>query len=391
MATRVETALDTMGLSDEHHQLRETIRAFAEKEIAPVAAEADRTSTFPLATVKAMGDLGCYALCFPEEYGGSGGDTLGYIIGVEEISRVCASHGITMAAHVSLATYPIYAMGTEEQKRAYLPKMVTGEWIGCFCQTEPGAGSDAAGQKTQAVRDGDHYVFNGSKMYITNAGYADVMVVTAVTDPAKRASGISAFIVEKGAKGLSVGQPEKKLGHCASDTREVYFDNVRVPASHMLGPSGAGFKTFMKTLDGGRISIGALALGIAQGAYEAAVKYAKTREQFGQPIANFQGIQFMLADMATRIEASRHLIYHAARLKDAGKPFAKEASMAKLFASETAMWVTTASVQVHGGAGYLKDYPVERYFRDAKLMEIGEGTSEIQRMVIARSVLREFA
>jgi butyryl-CoA dehydrogenase len=380
-----------MGLSEEHRQIRGQVREFAENEIGPIAAEADRTSTFPLTTVKAMGALGCFGLCFPEEYGGSGGDTLGYIIGVEEISRVCASHGITMAAHVSLATYPIYAMGTEEQKRTYLPRMVSGEWIGCFCQTEPNAGSDAAAQKTQAVRDGDEYVFNGSKMYITNAGYANVMVVTAVTDPAKRASGISAFIVEKGAKGLSVGQPEKKLGHCASDTREVYFDNVRVPASHMLGPAGAGFKTFMKTLDGGRISIGALALGIAQGAYEASVRYAKTREQFGQPIASFQGVQFMLADMATRLEASRHLIYNAARLKDAGKPFAKEASMAKLFASETAMWVTTAAIQVHGGAGYLKDYPVERYFRDAKLMEIGEGTSEIQRMVIARSVLKEFA
>jgi alkylation response protein AidB-like acyl-CoA dehydrogenase len=386
----METAVDTMGLTEEHHQLRETIRKFAEGEIAPIAKKIDEAMTFPLETVKEMGDLGCFAIPFPAEYGGMGMDTLGYIIGVEEISRVCASHGITMAAHVSLATYPIFAMGTEEQKRKYIPKMATGEWIGCFCQTEPAAGSDAAGQQTQARRDGDGYLLKGSKMYITNAGYADVFVVTAVTDKSKGPNGISAFIVEKGGEGLTVGPPEKKLGHCGSDTREVFFEDLRIPASSLLGPEGHGFKTFMRTLDGGRISIGALALGIAQAAYEASVRYAKKRHQFGKPIAEFQGIQFILADMATRIEASRHLIYHAARLKDAGKPFAKEASMAKLFASETAMWATTAAIQVHGGVGYLKDYPVERYFRDAKLMEIGEGTSEIQRMIIARAVLREY-
>ena len=391
MSTQLDSARDTRGLAEEHHQLRDTIRKFAEAEIAPIAAHHDETMTFPLDTVKAMGDLGCYSIQFEPEYNGMGMDTLGYILGVEEISRVCASHGITMAAHVSLAMTPIYMMGTDDQKKKYLPKMATGEWIGCFCQTEPEAGSDAGSQKTRAVEDGDYYVFSGQKMYITNAGYADVFVTTASTHPERGPNGITAFILEKGMEGMTIGAKERKLGHCASDTRQVFFDGVRVHKSQMLGKPGQGFKTFMKTLDGGRISIAALALGIAQAAYEASVTYAKTRRQFGKPIAEFQAIQFMLADMATEIEAARHLVYHAARLKDAHEPFAKEAAMAKLFASEVSMRVTTKAIQVHGGFGYLKDCPVERYFRDAKLMEIGEGTSEIQRMVIARTLLREFA
>lgn len=391
MSTQLDAARDTMGLTEEHRELRDTIRKFAEAKIAPVAAHHDETMTFPLENVKAMGDLGCFGIQFEPELGGMGLDTLGYILGVEEISRLCASHGITMAAHVSLAMTPIYMMGTDEQKKKYLPKMATGEWIGCFCQTEPGAGSDAGGQQTRAVEDGDSYVITGQKMYITNAGYADVFVVTASTHPEKGPNGLTAFILEKGQEGMTIGAKERKLGHCASDTRQVFFDGARVHKSQMLGKPGDGFKTFMKTLDGGRISIAALALGIAQAAYEASVKYAKTRQQFGKPIAEFQAVQFMLADMATEIEAARHLVYHAARLKDAHQPFAKEASMAKLFASEVSMRVTTKAIQVHGGFGYLKDCPVERYFRDAKLMEIGEGTSEIQRMVIGRTVMREFA
>jgi len=375
-------------LKEEHVQVRDMVRRFAEDVVAPRARELDETETFPHEAVKQMGELGLLGLPYPEKYGGAGMDTLSYAIAVEEVARVCASTAITLAAHVSLGCGPVYGAGSEAQKQRFLVPMAKGEALGAFGLTEPNAGSDAAGTQTRAVKQGDCYRVNGSKIYITNASYAKYITFTAVTDPAIGANGISAFIMDTATPGFRVGKKEKKMGLRGSDTVEIVFEDCLVPVDQMLGEATGGFKTFMRTLTGGRISIGALALGIAQGSYEHAVDYSKVRHQFGQPISNFQGIQFMLADMATQIEAARHLVYHAAMLRDAGRDFTKEASMAKLFASEVGNWVTDKSIQVHGGIGYCRDLPVERMHRDVKLMEIGEGTSEIQRMVIAREILR---
>lgn len=375
-------------LKEEHLQVREMVRKFAEEAVAPRARELDETETFPHDAVRQMAELGLLGLPYPEEYGGAGMDTLSYAIAVEEVARVCASTAITLAAHVSLGCGPVYGSGTEAQKQRFLVPMAKGEVLGAFGLTEPNAGSDAAGTQTRAVREGDHWRVNGSKIYITNASYAKYITFTAVTDPTIGANGIGAFIMDTATKGFRVGKKEKKMGLRGSDTVEVVFEDCLVPADQVLGEPTGGFKTFMRTLTGGRISIGALALGVAQGAYEHALAYSKVRHQFGQPIANFQAVQFTLADMAMRIEAARHLVYHAALLKDAGHDYVKEASMAKLFASEVGNWVTDKSIQVHGGIGYCRDLPVERMHRDVKLMEIGEGTSEIQRMVIAREILR---
>ncbi len=375
-------------LTEDHLQVRDMVRRFAEEVVAPRARELDETESFPHEAVKQMAELGLLGLPYPEEYGGAGMDMLAYAIAVEEIARVCASTAITMAAHVSLGCGPVYGAGNESQKQRFLVPMAKGEAIGAFGLTEANAGSDAAGTQTRAVREGDRWRVNGSKIYITNASYAKYITFTAVTDPAQGANGISAFIMDTATPGFRVGKKEKKMGLRGSDTVEVVFEDCVVPADQMLGEATGGFKTFMRTLTGGRISIGALALGIAQGAYEHSLAYSKVRHQFGQPIANFQAVQFMLADMAVKIEAARHLVYHAARLRDQGREFTKEASMAKLFASEVGNWVTDKAIQVHGGIGYCRDVPVERMHRDVKLMEIGEGTSEIQRMVIAREILR---
>ena len=375
-------------LKEEHLQVRDMVRRFADEVVAPRARELDETETFPHDTVKQMAELGLMGLPYPEKYGGAGMDTLSYAIAVEEVARVCASTAITLAAHVSLGCGPVWGAGNEEQKQRFLVPMAKGEAIGAFGLTEPNAGSDAAGTQTRAVKVDGGWRVNGSKIYITNASYAKYVTLTAVTEPGKGANGISAFIMDTATPGFRVGKKEKKMGLRGSDTVEIVFEDCFIPADQMLGEPTGGFKAFMKTLTGGRISIGALALGVAQGAYEHSLKYAKVRQQFGKPIAEFQAVQFMLADMALKIEAARHLVYHAAMLRDAGKEFAKEAAMAKLFASEIGNWVTDKAIQVHGGMGYCRDLPVERMHRDVKLMEIGEGTSEIQRMVIARDILR---
>ena len=376
-----------MEFNEEQNMLRDMVRDFAENEIRPIAAEIDEKAEFPHATVKQMGELGILGIPFPEKYGGAGMDNVSYIIGVEEISRVCGSHGITLAAHISLGCMPIYLFGTEEQKMKYLKPLASGEALGAFGLTEPNAGSDAGGTETTAVLDGNEWVVNGTKRFITNAEYCKTAVFTAVTSIKDGRKKISSFIVENGTPGFSIGKKENKLGVRASSTAELIFEDCRIPKDNLLGEEGAGFKQFLTILDGGRVSIGALALGIAQGAYEESVKYAGERVAFGKPIANFQAIQFMIADMATELEASRHLIYAAARLEDEHKPFVRESAMAKLYASEAAMRITDNAIQIHGGYGYIKDYPVERMFRDAKICTIGEGTSEIQRIVIARDVL----
>jgi len=375
-------------LREEHLQVREMARRFADEVVAPQARELDEREEFPTDIVKQMGELGFMGLPYPEKYGGAGMDTLAYAIAVEEIARACGSTAITLAAHVSLGCGPVYGNGTEEQKQKYLVPMAKGEAIGAFGLTESNAGSDAAGTETRAAKVDGGWRVNGSKIYITNGSVAQYITFTARTDASKGTKGISAFIIETSAPGYRVGKREKKMGLHASDTVEVVFEDVFVPEANLVGEAAGGFSAFMRTLMGGRISIGALALGLAQGAYEHSLKYAKERKQFGQPIANFQAVQFMLADMAVQIEAARLLVYHAAVLKDAGEPFAKEASIAKLFASEIANRVTDKAIQVHGGMGYCRDVPVERMHRDAKLMEIGEGTSEIQRMVIAREILK---
>jgi butyryl-CoA dehydrogenase len=377
-----------MKLSPEHEKFRQKIREFAEAEIEPNASSIDETGEFSFDTVKKLGEMGILGMVAPEKYGGSGYDTISYSIAVEEISRVCGSTGITVAAHNSLGVYPIYLFGNEEQKRKYIPPLARGEKLGSFGLTEPGAGSDAADTKTTAVLDGDFYVVNGTKTFITNASVGETFVFTAMTDKTKRYKGISSFILEKGMKGFSIGKKENKMGLRGSDTATLIFEDLRLPKENLLGKEGEGFKQFMITLDGGRISIGAMALGIAQGAFDKALKYAKEREQFGKPIGNFQAIQWKLADMATQIEAARHLIYHSSWLKDKGERFIKESAMAKLYASEVGRFVTYQAIQIFGGYGYLSEYPVERYFRDVKLCEIGEGTSEIQRIVIARELLK---
>lgn len=383
--------IDFYELTEEQNLLRSTLRDFARNVIAPKAAHYDDANEFPWENVHKMKELGLFGMIFPTEYGGSGLDTLSYVIAVEEISRACASTGITLAAHISLGTWPIYEFGSEAQKRKYLPALCSGEKLAAFGLTEPEAGSDAGGTKTRAERSGDGYVVNGRKIYITNGSVCGTAVFTAVTTPGIGVRGISSFIIEKETPGFTPGTREKKLGHRASDTVELLFDNVKLPEENRLGPEGMGFKQFMKTLDGGRISIGAMSIGIAQAALDAAVRYARERRQFGKAICEFQAIQLLLAEMATELEAARLLVYQTARLKDRGGSITRSAAMAKFKASSVAMRCADTAIQVHGGAGYMTDHPVERYFRDAKLMEIGEGTSQIQQLVIARELLREAA
>ncbi|MBC7232423.1 MAG: acyl-CoA dehydrogenase [Chloroflexi bacterium] len=377
------------ALSEEQQMIRKTVRDFAEKEIRPIAREIDTTGQFPWEIIRKMGNLGLMGLPIPEEYGGSGADTISYALAVEEISRVSGSIGITLAAHTSLGLYPIYRFGTEEQKRKYLPHLASGQGLAAFGLTEPEAGSDAAAIKTTAVLDGDHWVINGQKIFITSGSIADVVIIAAVTDKSAGTRGISSFIVEKGTPGFRPGRDEEKMGLKGSVTSQLFFEDCRVPKENLLGEPGEGYKQFLITLDGGRISIGAMAIGLAQGAFEAAVKYSKERVQFGQPIARFQAIQWMIADMATEIDAARLLVYRAAWLKDKGVRFTREAAMAKLYASEAAERACFKAIQIHGGYGYMKEYDVERIYRDNRLTTIGEGTSEIQRLVIARQVLGE--
>jgi len=376
------------NLTEEQKMIREMVRNFAEKEVAPMAEKIDESETFPAQNVRRMAELGLLGMMIPQEYGGSGLDVLSYVIAIEEIARFCASTAVIMSVNNSLVCDPIYKFGTEEQKKKFLIPLARGEKLGCFCLSEPGTGSDAAAQKTVAIKKGNEWVLNGTKNFITNGPQADVAIVFAMSDRSKGHRGISAFIVEKGTPGYTVGKIEKKLGIRGSSTSQIILEDCRVPEENMLGNEGEGFKIAMSTLDGGRIGIASQALGIARGAYEDALSYAKQREAFGQPISNFQGIQWMLADMAVRIDAARLLIWRAALLKQGGQKYTKEAAMAKLFASETAMWTVTKAVQIHGGYGYIKDYRVERFFRDAKITEIYEGTSEIQRNVIAREILK---
>lgn len=371
-------------LSEEHEMIRKMVRDFAQNEVAPTAAERDEEERFDRNIIDKMAELGLMGIPWPEEYGGIGSDYLAYCIAVEELARVCASTAVTLSAHTSLAGWPLYKFGTEEQKQKYLKPMALGEKIGAYGLTEPGSGSDAGAMKTSARLDGDHYVLNGSKIFITNGGVADIYVVFALTEPASKQKGTTAFIVEKDTPGFSIGKKEKKLGIRSSPTTEIIFQDCKVPKENVLGKVGEGFKIAMMTLDGGRNGIAAQAVGIAQGALDAAVAYSKQRHQFGKPIAAQQGISFKLADMATNVEAARLLTYQAAWRESEGLPYGKESAMSKLFAGDTAMKVTTEAVQVFGGYGYTKDYPVERFMRDAKITQIYEGTQEIQRLVISR-------
>jgi len=369
--------------------LREEVRRFAENEIRPHVMEWDESKTFPAEVMRQLGAMGMLGVIFPEEYGGAGMGYLEYAVVVEELSRVDGSVGLGVAAHNSLCSNHIFAMGSEAQKRRYLVPLASGKVLGAWALTEPGAGSDAGALRTTARKDGDDWVLNGTKNFITHATVGGIAVVMARTRPGHGTDGISAFIVEKGMKGLHAGKQENKLGMRASDTSELILEDVRVPAENLLGEEGVGFKQAMKTLDGGRISIAALGLGMAQGAFEESVRYARRRQTFGRPIAEHQGIQFKLADMQVQIEAARLLVYKAASLRDRGLPYAMAASMAKLHSSETACRVADEAIQIHGGYGFIKDYPVEKYYRDVKLCTIGEGTSEVQRMVIARHLMRE--
>ncbi len=377
-------------LTEEQNLIRDMVREFAETEIAPGVKERDEEERFDRALMyDKLGELGLTGIVFPEEYGGAGADYISYAIAVEELSRVCASTGVTLSAHLSLGANPIYMFGTEEQKETYLKPLAEGSKMGAFGLTEPSAGSDAGGTKTNAVLDGDEWIVNGSKIFITNGKEAETYIVFARTDKdAQKHHGISAFIIEKGTPGFSFGKKEEKMGIRASLTYELVFENCRIPKANLLGEEGKGFKVAMKTLDGGRIGIAAQALGIAQGALEASVNYSKERKQFDTPIANFQGVQFQLADMATQVEAARLLVYKAAYRASKGLSYGDDSAMAKLFASETAMRVATQAVQVHGGYGYTREYPVERMMRDAKITEIYEGTSEIQRLVIGTGLTR---
>ena len=400
---------DSLYFTEQHHQVREMVRDFSRTHIAPVAAELDRTSSFPWDNIKAMGELGLLGVPWSEELGGAGMDQLSYYITIHEMAKVDASHALTISAHTNLGTSPIVEFGTEEQKRRYVPLLASGRVLGGFGLTEPGAGSDAGGTATTAVDKGDHYLVNGSKIFITHAGVGEIFVITARTEPGKSNKGITSFIVTKDTvdldqcrqlgvghapdlpktRGVRAGKKQDKMGWRASDTRELVFEDAVVPKENLLGKPGLGFINFLKTLDAGRIGIAALSLGIAEGAYEEALRYAGVRKQFGRPIGSFQGVSFQLADMAMEIEAGTHLLYHAAWLKQNGRPFKKEAAMAKLYCSELAMRATTKAVQIFGGYGYTTEYPVERMMRDAKVCEIGEGTSEIQRIVIARHILGE--
>jgi len=383
------TELALYPLSDEHKMIRDAARDFAQNEIVPVAAEFDESGEFPHNTIKKMGEMGFMGIEMPEQYGGAGMDTLAYVLALEEICKADASHGVIMSVNNSLYCHGILKFGTEEQKKKFITPIASGKAIGAYSLTEPQSGSDAGTMKSRATRDGDHYVLNGRKSWVTSGPVAEYFVVFMMTEPEKKQKGVSAFLVEGNTSGLIRGKKEPKLGIRASATSELIFEDCRVPAENLLGKEGEGFKIAMTVLDAGRIGIGTQALGIAEAAYEAAKQYAVEREAFGQPIGAFQGTGFKIADMKTRIEASRLLIYNAAlaktKSKETGGRYSLEASMAKLFASETAMWITHQAVQIHGGMGYSKELPIERYFRDAKITEIYEGTSEIQRMVISRS------
>ncbi|GAB7086353.1 acyl-CoA dehydrogenase [Marinifilum fragile] len=376
------------SLTKEQVLFQQMIKDFAEREVKPLAAEVDEQERFPIETVEKMAKIGIMGIPIPKQYGGAGGNNVMYSMAVEELSAVCATTGVIVSAHTSLCAAPIMENGTEEQKQKYLPKLASGEWIGAFGLTEPNAGTDAAGQQTTAIEDGDNYIINGSKIFITNAEYAHVYVIFAMTDKSKGTRGISAFIIEKGTPGFSIGKKEKKMGIRGSATCELIFENVVLPKENLLGKLNKGFGIAMKTLDGGRIGIAAQALGIAQGAINETVRYVKERKQFGRPISGFQNTQFQLADMNTKTEASRMLVRKAANKKDQKVPYSVDAAMCKLYAAETAMEVTNKAVQLHGGYGYTREYPVERMMRDAKITEIYEGTSEVQRMVISANMLK---
>ena len=400
---------DHLYFNEQHLAVREMVQAFARDEVAPIAAAHDASQEFPWETVKRMGELGLLGVPWPEELGGAGFDLIAYMIAIHEMAKVDASHAITISAHTTLGTSPIVHFGTKSQRERYVPLLATGRVLGGFGLTEPSSGSDAGGTRTMAERKNGYYVLNGTKRFITHAGVGEIFLATAVTDPTLGTKGITSFILTKETcdleaarrvgighdeslpvmKGFRSGKKEDKLGWRASDTRELILEDVEVPVENRLGDDGRGFVNFMQTLDAGRVGIAALSLGIAEGALEQALKYSTERKQFGQPIGSFQGVAFQLADMATEIEAGKHLTYHAAWLAQHGKPYRKEAAMAKLFCSELAMRATIKAVQIHGGYGYTKDYPVERMMRDAKVCEIGEGTSEIQRIVISRQLLRD--
>jgi alkylation response protein AidB-like acyl-CoA dehydrogenase len=402
---------DSLYFTEQHYAVRDMVREFAREHVAPVASRLDEKAEFPWENVKRMGELGLLGVPWPEALGGAGFDYIAYILTIHEMAKVDASHAITISAHTTLGTSPIVHFGTDAQRQRYVPLLASGRVLGGFGLTEPSAGSDAAGTRTTAVRRNDHYVLNGSKIFITHAGVGEIFVATAVTDPSQGTKGISSFILTKetcdldrarelgvghdpslaAMKGFSSGKKEDKLGWRASDTRALFFQDLEVPVENRLGEEGEGFTNFMRTLDSGRIGLAALSLGIAEGAFAEALRYASIRRQFGKRIFDFQGVQFQLSDMATEIEAAHHLVYHAAWLAQHGQPYGKEAAIAKLFASELAMRTTIKAIQVHGGYGYTKEYPVERMMRDAKICEIGEGTSEIQRIVIARHLLRELA
>jgi alkylation response protein AidB-like acyl-CoA dehydrogenase len=376
-------------LNEEHKMMRRMVREFAEGEIAPLASEIDRTCRFPHESFRKMGELGLLGIPYPEEWGGAGADYLSYAIAIEEVARVCGSTALSMAAHTTLGCGPLFHFGTREQKEKYLRRLTSGEILGAYGLTEPNSGSDAGGMQAKAVRNGSYWILDGQKAWMTNGGVAGLYTVTAVTNAAKRTDGITAFLIERGQPGIEIGSEYEKLGCRGSNTVEFYMTGCKVSPDMVLGEVDRGFKQFMEILNMGRISIGAMALGLAQAALEASAKYANDREQFGRPIGQFQAIAFMLADMSTQIEAARLLVYQAAMLKDRGEPYAIAASKAKLFASEVSREVCNKAVQIHGGYGYSREFPVERYLRDAKLTEIGEGTSEIQRMIISRDVLEK--
>ena len=381
--------MNKLFFTDEHVMLQDMVRDFAKNEVEPLAREMDATGEFPHDLVKQMGDLGLMGIPISEKYGGAGMDTVAYASAVMELAKVDASLAITMAAHTSLGTVPIVLTGTEEQKQKWVPLLASGKTLGAFGLTEPEAGSDAGSTRTAAVKDGDHYVVNGSKIFITNASEAGVLSFTAQIMEEGIKKGIGAFTIPTDITGLKIGPKEKKMGWRASDTRQLFFEDMKVPVENMLGNPKEGFKTFLKTLIGGRISVGALAVGTAEGAYKKALKYSTERKAFGREIYKFQPIGFKLADMATRIEAAKLLVFNSAWMKDQGKDVIKEAAMAKLFASEVAMDVTTEAIQIYGGYGYVAEYDVERFFRDAKVLEIGEGTSEVQRLVISREIIKD--
>ena len=381
--------MDSLFFKEEHVMIRDMVRNFADDQIMPLARSLDEEEKFPLELVQEMGRLGLMGMIVPQEYGGSGLDMVAFATAIIELARADASVAITMAAHNSLGTLPLLLFGNDDQKRSYLPKLASGEILGAFGLTEPEAGSDAGATKTRAIKSNNDYVVNGGKIFITNAGKAGLLSFTAQVIDGGNNIGIAAFIIPTDTPGLEIGKKEKKMGWKASDTRQIYFKDMKIPSSAMLGQPENGFKTFLKTLTSGRISIGALSVGTALGAYEKALRYSVERSAFNKPIHEFQSIGFKLADMATSIQASKLLVYHAAWLKDQGKGINKEAAMAKLFASETAMNVTSEAIQIHGGYGYVKDYDVERYFRDAKILEIGEGTSEIQRLIVSREIIKD--